>query len=244
MAGTAWSLREDAIDYPHIPLQLVLRPAQVRLVPLAIAVPAGRVGYVMGSGDSVAADLRNVGFTIDELDDEALRAGDLSRYAAIVIGVRAFNVRAAVRAARPRLLAYAERGGTLIAQYHTLDGTGPIGPYPLTLGHERITDETAAPTALDPRHPILQRPNRIGPADWEGWVQERGLYFGQTWDPRYKPLLRFSDPGEGPLDGALLVAAHGKGRFIYTGLAFFRQLPAGVPGAYRLLANLIAGGAP
>jgi LmbE family N-acetylglucosaminyl deacetylase len=243
VAGAAWSVREDTIDYPHIPLQLVLRPAAVRLVPLALAVPQGRVGYVAGSGDSVAADLQHVGFTVDELDDEALRAGELARYAAIVIGVRAFNTRAAVRAAHARLMAYVERGGTLIAQYNTLDGTGPLGPYPLTLGHDRITDETAAPTVLDPKHPLLLRPNRIGPADWDGWVQERGLYFGATWDARYKPLLRFSDPGEGPLDGALLVAQHGKGRFIYTGLAFFRQLPAGVPGAYRLLANLIAGGA-
>jgi LmbE family N-acetylglucosaminyl deacetylase len=243
VGGASWSVREDTIDYPHIPLQLVLRPSAVRLVPLQLAPPQGRVGYVGGSGDSVAADLAHVGFSVDELDDEALRAGELSRYAAIVIGVRAYNTRAAVRAAHARLMAYVERGGTVVAQYNTLDSTGPLGPFPLTLGRGRITDETAAPVAVDPKHPLLLRPNRIGPADWSGWVQERGLYFGATWDPRYKPVLRFADPGEAPIDGALLVAQHGKGRFIYTGLAFFRQLPAGVPGAYRLLANLI-GGAP
>ncbi len=242
VAGASWSLREDTIDYPHIPLQLVLRPASVRLVPLALALPQGRVGYVGGSGDSIASDLAHVGLAVDELDDEALRAGELSRYAAIVLGVRAYNTRAAVRAAHARLMAYAERGGTVIAQYNTLDATGPLGPFPLALGRARITDETAAPTVLDPKHPLVLRPNRIGPADWDGWVQERGLYFGATWDARYKPLLRFADPGEAPADGALLVAPHGKGRFIYTGLAFFRQLPAGVPGAYRLLANLIGGG--
>ncbi|HWO26579.1 MAG TPA: PIG-L family deacetylase [Kofleriaceae bacterium] len=244
VGGAGYSVREDTIDYAHIPLQLVLRPATVRLVPLQLTVPQGRVGYIAGSGDTVAGDLAHVGFSIDEVDDEALRAGDLARYAAIVIGVRAYNTRAAVRAAHPRLMAYVERGGTLITQYNTTDYTGPLGPLPLTLGRDRITDETAAPTLVDPKHPFLVRPNRIGPADWEGWVQERGLYFGEKWDPRYKPLVRFSDPGEGPLEGALLVAQHGKGRFIYTGLAFFRQLPAGVPGAYRLLANLIAGGAP
>jgi LmbE family N-acetylglucosaminyl deacetylase len=242
VGGAAWSLREDTIDYAHIPLQLVLRPSSVRLVPLALALPQGRVGYVAGSGDSVAADLVHVGLPVDELDDEALRAADLSRYAAIVVGVRAHNTRAAVRAAHARLMAYVERGGTLIAQYNTLDFTGSLGPYPLKLGRARITDETAAPVLVDPKHPLLLRPNRIGPADWDGWVQERGLYFGATWDPRYKPLLRFADPGEPPAEGALLVAQHGKGRFIYTGLAFFRQLPAGVPGAYRLLANLIGGG--
>ena len=244
VGGAAWSLREDTIDYSHIPLQLVLRPASVRLVPLQLAVPRGRVGYVGGSGDSIAADLAHVGFAVDELDDEALRAGELARYAAIVVGARAYNARAAVRAAHPRLMAYVERGGTLITQYNTTDFAGPLGPFPLTLGRDRITDETAAPVLVDPKHPLLVRPNRIGPADWEGWVQERGLYFGAKWDPRYKPLVRFADPGEQPLEGALLVAQHGRGRFIYTGLAFFRQLPAGVPGAYRLLANLVGGGAP
>jgi hypothetical protein len=240
--GGTYSLREDLIDYPHIPLQLVLRPAAVRLVPLELRVPAGRVGYVRGSGDTVAADLAHVGFAVDELDDEALRAGDLGRYAAVILGIRAYNARPAVRDAHARLMAYAERGGTLIMQYNTLDLTGPIGPYRLELGRDRITDEAAAPTAIDPRHPLLTRPNRLGAADWEGWVQERGLYFAEQWDARYRPVLRFADPGEAPVEGALLVAPHGRGRYIYTGLALFRQLPAGVPGAYRLLANLIGGG--
>jgi LmbE family N-acetylglucosaminyl deacetylase len=239
--GQAWSLREDTIDYGHIPMQVVLRPAQVQLVPLAIKIPSGRIGYVRGSGDSIAADMTHVGFTVDDLDDEALRTGDLGRFPTIILGIRAFNTREAVRQAYARLMAYVEHGGTLIVQYNTITETGPVGPYPLEISHDRITDETAAPTFLDPKDPIFNTPNKIGPADFDGWVQERGIYFAGKWDARYKPLLRFSDPGEGPLDGALLVAHHGKGRYIYTGLVLFRELPAGVPGAYRLLANLIGG---
>jgi LmbE family N-acetylglucosaminyl deacetylase len=242
VGGASWSLREDTIDYGHIPLQVVLRPAHVQLVPLAIRIPAGRVGYVRGSGDSIAGDLSHVGFTVDEIDEDTLRSGDLGRYAAVILGIRAFNTRDAVRAAQPRLMAYAEHGGTLIVQYNTLGDSGPVGPFPLELGRARITDETAAPVFIDPRDPLLAGPNKITAADFDGWVQERGIYFATKWDARYHPVLRFSDPGEGPLDGALVVARHGKGRYIYTGLALFRQLPAGVPGAYRLFANLIGAG--
>jgi len=241
IGDASWSLREDVIDHPHIPVQLVLRPASVELVPLSIKLPAGRIGYVKGSGDSIAADLAHVGFTVDELDDDALRTGDLSRESAIILGIRAYNTRPALRAAHPRLTAYVEHGGTLIVQYTTTDVEGPIGPFPLELGRDRITDENAQVTFLDPRHPVLHHPNEISASDFTGWVQERGIYFASRWDPRYTPILRFADPGEGPLDGGLLVARHGKGRYVYTGLVFFRELPAGVPGAYRLLANLLAG---
>ncbi len=242
IGDAAYSLREDVIDHPHIPVQVVLRPATVALVPLSIKLPAGRIAYVKGSGDSIAADLAHVGLTVDELDDDALRTGDLSRYTAVVLGIRAYNTRPAVRAAHARLMSYVERGGTVVVQYNTLDFEGPIGPFPLELGRDRITDENAAVTFLDPRQPVLHHPNEITAADFTGWVQERGIYFGSKWDGRYTPILRFADPGEGPLDGSLLVAHHGKGRYVYTGLVFFRELPAGVPGAYRLFANLLAGG--
>ncbi|HEY0189877.1 MAG TPA: hypothetical protein VGC42_02065 [Kofleriaceae bacterium] len=240
--GAAWSLREDTIDYGHIPMQVVLRPAQVQLVPLSIKLPAGRIAYVRGSGDSIPADLTHVGFTVDELDDEALRTADLGRYTTVILGIRAYNTRDAVRANHPRLMAYVERGGTLIVQYNTLGVDGPIGPYPLELSHDRITDETAAPTLLNPKDPLLTTPNQITAADFDGWVQERGIYFASKWDAKYHPVLRFNDPGEAPLDGSVVVATYGKGRYIYTGLVMFRQLPAGVPGAYRLFANMIAGG--
>lgn len=242
VGDAAWSLREDVIDHPHIPVQVVLRPATVALVPLSIKLPAGRIAYVRGSGDSIPADLAHVGFAVDELDDDALLTGDLSRYAAVVLGIRAYNTRPAVHTAHPRLIGYVERGGTMIVQYNTLDMEGPIGPFPLELGRDRITDENAAVTFLDPRQPLLHHPNEITAADFTGWIQERGIYFAAKWDARYTPVLRFADPGEGPLDGGLLIARHGKGRYIYTGLVFFRELPAGVPGAYRLFANLLAGG--
>jgi hypothetical protein len=237
--NASWSLREDTIDYGHIPMQVVLRPAVVQLVPLAIRIPAGRVGYVRGSGDTIAADLSHVGFTVEDVDDEALRTGDLGRYTTIVLGIRAYNARPAVHAAHARLMAYVERGGNLIVQYNTLDLDGPVGPYSLELGRGRITDETAAPTFLDAKDPLLNTPNKITTADFDHWVQERGIYFANKWDTHYRPVLRFADPGEAPLDGSLVIARHGKGRYIYTGLVLFRQLPAGVPGAYRLLANLI-----
>jgi hypothetical protein len=243
--GRSWSYREDVIDYAHIPLQVVLQPASLRLVPLELRLPEGVVGYVAGSGDSVADDLAHAGLAVQRLDDEVLRAGDLARYAAIVLGIRAYNTRAALRAAHQRLMRYVENGGTLVVQYNTnnrLSPLGdPIGPYPLTIGRERVTDENAAMTPVDAGHALLARPNRIAAPDYDGWVQERGLYYAESWDDRYQPIFRAGDPGEPPLLGGLLVARHGKGRYAYTGLAFFRQLPAGVPGAYRLFANLIAG---
>ena len=242
--GRAWSLREDVIDYAHLPMQVVLQPASLRLVPLALRLPKGAIGYVQGSGDTVASDLTHVGLTVETLDDEMLANADLDRWAAIVVGVRAYNTRAALRNAHARLMQYVADGGTVVVQYVTNNRLAPldtpIGPYQLTIGRDRVTDERAAMTALDPQQPVLRAPNAIGPADFDGWVQERGLYYAETWDPRYTPVIRAADPDEKALDGGLLVARHGKGRYVYTGLAFFRQLPAGVPGAYRLFANLLA----
>jgi LmbE family N-acetylglucosaminyl deacetylase len=245
VGGRDWSYREDVIDYPHIPLQLVLQPATLRLVPLTIARPAGLIGYLPGSGDTVADDLRSVGMTIETIDEEMLRTGDLDRFAAIVVGIRAYNTRPDVRTAHARLMRYAENGGTVVVQYATHSTSSPlevpIGPYPLQIDRGRVTDETAPMTPVDPEHVVLRVPNRIAASDFEGWVQERGLYFAQTWDDRYQPIFSVADPGERPQLGGLLVAEHGRGRWVYTGLAFFRQLPAGVPGAYRLFANLLAG---
>jgi LmbE family N-acetylglucosaminyl deacetylase len=242
--GQRWSFREDVIDYPHIPMQIVFQPATVRLVPLALRLPKGRIGYIAGSGDTVADDLAHVGFEVETLDDAALRGADLDRYAAIVVGIRAYNTRAAVRAAHDRLMRYVADGGTLVVQYNTNNRLSPleqpVGPYALTIGRERITDETAAMNPVDPTHPVLQTPNALTAADFDGWVQERGLYYAERWSDEYQPIFRSADPGEQPLLGGLLVAPHGRGRYVYTGLAFFRQLPAGVPGAYRLFANLLA----
>jgi hypothetical protein len=244
IGGRAWSYREDVIDYPHIPMQVVLQPAALRLVPLAIALPEGRIGYIPGSGDTIADDLSHVGTTVEVLDEETIRSGDLSRYLAIVVGIRAYNTRPVLRRAHERLMRYVEDGGTVVVQYNTTNPREPldvaIGPLPLTIGRGRITDERAAMTPVDGAHPVLQRPNAITAADFDGWVQERGLYYAERWDDGYVPVLRAADPGEPPELGGLLIARHGRGRYVYTGLAFFRQLPAGVPGAYRLFANLLA----
>ena len=245
-AGKTWAYREAAIDYPHIPPQLVIMPAAVRVAPLTINLPAGLVGYVRGSGDSVAEDLAHIGMKVTDIDAETLRTGDLSRFSSIVIGIRAFNVRADVRAAHPRLMAFVKNGGTLVVQYNTKSRIGPldgpIGPYPLEIDRGRVTDETATMTPVLADHPQLRTPNRIGPADFQGWVQERGIYFASKWDDKYQPLFTVSDPNEAPQLGSTLVAHYGKGRYVYTGLVFFRELPAGVPGAYRLFVNLLAGG--
>ncbi len=243
IAGKAWGYREDTIDYPHIPMQVVLQPTRVKLVPVALELPRGLVGYVEGSGDTVAADLAHVGVRVETLDDEALRAGELSRFQAIVVGIRAYNTRAALRSNHDRLMRYVEQGGTLVVQYNTESRVGPlesqIGPYPLKLGRGRVTDQRAAMSFLAPDHELVSRPNRIGAADFDGWVQERGLYYAETWDPKYVSLFAAADPTETPIEGGLLFTRFGRGRYVYTGLAFFRQLPAGVPGAYRLFLNLI-----
>jgi len=244
--GKAWSFKEHVIDYPHIPVQVVLQPAQIRVVPLQTQVPDGVIGYVEGSGDTVADDLAQLGLRVELLDDEALRSADLSRFAAIVVGIRAFNTRGVLRSQHDRLMSYVENGGTVVVQYNTQSRLGPlegrIGPYPLEIGHGRVTDERAPMTLLVPDNALLTKPNRIDASDFDGWIQERGLYYATTWDPKYTPLLAAADAGEEPIQGGLLVATYGKGRYVYTGLAFFRQLPAGVPGAYRLFVNLI--GAP
>jgi LmbE family N-acetylglucosaminyl deacetylase len=236
------------IVHDHIPIQTLLAEASVALVPLALATGGTRIGYFFGPGDEVPASLRRVGYDVTLLGDEALAAGakGLARWDAIVVGVRAFNTDERLRAAHDALMGYVERGGTLVVQYNTNNRlaplTAPLGPWPFTISQKRVTDETAAVTLAPPTHPALTTPNRIDARDFEGWVQERGLYFADPWDGRYETPLAMHDPGEAPLAGGLLWARHGKGVFIYTGLAFFRQLPAGVPGAYRLFANLCAGG--
>jgi LmbE family N-acetylglucosaminyl deacetylase len=238
------------IEHAHIPIQTYLVAANVRLVPTDLAVAGKRIGYIPGPGDEVPASLRQVGYEVTIVSDEALAAGapGLARFDAVVVGVRAFNTNERLRAAHGALMAYVENGGTLVVQYNTNNRlaplTAPLGPWPFEIGQRRVTDETAAVSLAAPGHPALTAPNVIGPQDFEGWVQERGLYFAETWDSHYETPLTTHDPGEAPQAGSLLWARSGKGTFVYTGLAFFRQLPAGVPGAYRLFANLLAGGHP
>ncbi|MCY4188108.1 MAG: PIG-L family deacetylase, partial [Bryobacterales bacterium] len=207
---------------------------------------------VMGAGDKIPEALRQLGANVTLLTAEDLAAGDLGRFDAVVTGVRAANTRPDLLAARERVLEYVQNGGTLVVQYNTVSfrRSGPAGmlatalaPFPMTASRLRVTDERAPvgyPAGAD--HPLLRVPNRITRDDFEGWVQERGLYFMSAWDERYDAVLECSDKGEAPLAGGLLHARYGKGAYVFTGYSWFRQLPAGVPGAFRLFANLISAG--
>lgn len=233
-----------SIQYDHIPVQMLFPRAVAQLLRANVRTRGSRIGYVMGPGDEVPVALRQLGYEVTLLSDEELEHGELPGYDAIVTGVRAYNTRPALRAAQKRLLDYVERGGRLVVQYNTVDEALPeqLGPYPLKISRDRVTLEEAPVTLLAPDHPLLSAPNRITAADFVGWVQERGLYFPNAWDERYQPILSMNDPGESEKHGALLYAKHGRGDYIYTSLAWFRQLPAGVPGAYRIFANLVSPG--
>lgn len=239
------------IDYPHIMPQVYYTPAEVKLVPLDVKTTAKRVGYAKGAGDDVPQAMEQLGVTVEFVEPEAAKLEELLKYDAIVTGIRAYNATKGMKELHPLLLQYVQQGGTLIVQYNTTPrffsgasdfqiDPATLGPKPFTISRDRVTVEEAPPTFLDPKHPLLNTPNTITAADFEGWVQERGLYFASDFGTNYTPLIAWNDPGEEPLNGALIVADHGKGRFIYTGISFFRQLPAGVPGAYRLFANLIS----
>jgi LmbE family N-acetylglucosaminyl deacetylase len=233
------------IDYPHITRQTLFPAAEARLVRVDLRRRGSLVGYVMGSGDEIPEALRQVGYDVALLSDEDLENGDLQKFDALIAGVRAYNTRAALRQHQRRLMEYVERGGTYVVQYNTNDRaleSFPLGPYPLKLSQERVTVEEAPVTLLAPQDPLLNEPNRITPADFGGWVQERGLNFPSEWDARYRTLFASHDPGEPDKAGSTLVARHGRGTYVYTSLAWFRQLPAGVPGAYRLFVNLISAG--
>lgn len=249
--GAEWRQGVVRIEYDHIPPQVVLRAAEARLLRADIRVSARRIGYVMGAGDLAPEALRELGCEVEMLDERRLAQGDLSVFDAIVTGIRAFNVRADLRAAHARLREYVERGGTLVVQYNTLEGFGGeasdgalrnIGPYPIRVGRSRTTVEEAPVRILAPDHALMSRPNRITEADFEGWIQERALYFASEWDPRYEALLETADPGEPPQRGGLLFARVGKGAYVFTSYAWWRQLPAGVTGAWRIFANLVSAG--
>ena len=237
-----WNTGRVVIRHEHIPVQLLQPPARVKVLTLDLAIKGRRVGYIPGAGDSVAEGLEEMGYEVTRLAGADLTPEKLAGLDAVVIGVRAYNVRDDLAAHLPALFAYVEGGGTVVAQYNRPNGlrTNRLAPYDLRLSDARVTDENAPVTFLAPDHPVLTTPNKISEADMEGWVQERGIYFPTQWDSHFTPILASGDPGETPLKGGLLVAKHGRGHFVYTGLVFFRQLPAGVPGAYRLFANLVS----
>ncbi len=231
------------IEHGHIPIQTLMPVAEVRAVRFDLKKKRTRIGYIPGAGDEVAASLRSVGYEVVTLADDALRDRKLDDLQAIVVGVRAWNTNPRLPSFHKRLMDYVSKGGTLVAQYNTANRISKLppemGPYPFEVTQDRVTDEKAAVTFDDAANPLLHSPNAITTADFSDWIQERGLYFAGKWDAKYQTVLSMSDPGEPARKGSLIVAKHGKGAFIYTGLAFFRQLPAGVPGAFRLFTNLI-----
>ncbi|MDQ6676124.1 MAG: PIG-L family deacetylase [Acidobacteriota bacterium] len=242
----------DVIDYTHIEPQTVLIPSDGLLRKAPLTVLAKHVGYVMGAGDQVPESLRQMGCDVTLLSSDDLTRGDLRRFDAIVTGVRAYNVRSDLRANRQRLLDYMRNGGTLLVQYNVMEdrrfgratetGLGELGPYPFKLGRERVTVEEAPVEFLSMKGPLLRVPNIISAHDFDGWVQERGLYFASEWDPRYQTVFSSHDPDEKGLPGGTLFARYGKGAYVFSSYSWFRQLPAGVPGAYRIFANLLSAG--
>ena len=244
MDGRTYREGADLIDYEHILRTPLFRASRTEIEVFPVSVAANlSIAYVMGSGDEGPDAIRRLGIEPVMLDESALASGDLSPFDVIVIGVRAYAVREDLQTHNDRLLEWARGGGTLIVQYNQYEyPRGDFAPYPVDISrpHDRITDETATVSLLEPDHPLFAGPNRIGPEDFEGWIQERSLYQLGTWDDRYVPLIEMTDPGDEPTRGSLLVAPLDRGLYVYTGLALFRQLPAGVPGAFRLFANLLS----
>lgn len=231
------------LDYGHIPIQTLLYPAEAKLVNINLKLAGKNIGYIPGAGDGVAKALQQVGYQVTELSDEEITNGKLKSYEAILVGVRAYNVNDQMRNYYPRLMEYVKEGGNLVLQYNTNNWISSLksemGPFPFGISRERVTDENAPVTFSEPNSPIVQSPNALTDSDFQGWIQERGIYFASDLSPEYQTPFSMKDPGEKEQKGSLIVAPFGKGNFVYTGLALFRQLPAGVPGAYRLMANIL-----
>lgn len=242
VGGRRYNRTPEVVAYDHIPVQLLQPVATLTAMSFDLQIRGTRVGFLPGAGDTTAEALTLMGYQVRLLTETDLTADGLAGLDAVVLGIRAYNTRPELMARRDALWAFVKAGGNVIAQYNTTAQlpAGDLGPFPLRITHDRTTDENATVSLLAPDHPALAGPNRITGADFAGWVQERGLYYPDQWDAAYTPLLSMADPGEKPTQGSLLVAKLGDGYFVYTGLSFFRELPAGVPGAYRLLANLIS----
>ncbi len=241
--GAEFGNQRIELRFSHIPWQLLQPPARVDAVSLELATRGHELGYVPGAGDSIAENLEEMGYAVTRLSGADLTPARLKSLDAVVIGIRAFNVRTDLVAQLPALFAYIQEGGNVIVQYNRPGNdlkTTKLAPFELRISNDRVTDENSPVTFLAPEHPALTTPNQITKQDFDGWVQERGLYFPNEWDDHFTPIIACNDPGESPKKGGLLVAQYGKGYFVYTGLAWFRQLPAGVPGAYRLFANLVS----
>ena len=231
-----------AIDYNHIPKQSVLMKSEAKVVRLNIQKAGSYIAYIKGAGDTVPDNLRQIGYTVVTVNPEDISFENLKKYDAVVLGIRAYNVVKAIKFKQKYLLEYVENGGNMIVQYNTSRNVDVGAPFSLNLSRDRVTDEFSEVQILDKSHSLLNFPNKITNKDFEGWVQERGLYFPGSWSKEYTPILSMNDKNETPKNGSLLIAKYGKGNYIYTGLSFFRELPAGVSGAYKLFANMLSVG--
>ncbi|MRX63886.1 PIG-L family deacetylase [Maribacter luteus] len=232
------------IAYDHIPTQSVLLPTEAKVVRLNIKKVGEHIGYIVGAGDDVPKSLEQIGYQVHTIDPNSINAETLSKYGAIVVGIRAYNVVPELKFKQKYLFDYVKKGGNLILQYNTAGRWDKqyedIAPFPLKLSRERVTNEDSEVEIIGKDHELVNYPNKITNDDFKGWVQERGLYFPSEWDSKFTPILSMHDEGETAKEGSLLIAPYGKGNYIYTGLSFFRELPAGVPGAYKLFANMLS----
>ncbi len=240
----SYSYSNQTISYDHFPTQVLMPKAAANLVKIDIQRAGDKVAYIEGAGDAIPASLREIGYQVWEMKNEEITTENLSTVDAVVLGVRALNTNERVPFFMPVLLDYVKNGGTLIIQYNTTFGlqTQEYAPFPLSISRDRVAEEDAKITILNKKHPLLNTPNKITEDDFNDWVQERGLYFPNKWDSNFEPLLASNDSGEPSREGGLLVAKYGKGFYIYTGYSWFRQLPAGVPGAFRIFVNLVSAG--
>lgn len=240
--GKTYDQSLNVVQYPHIDRQIWVKNAQAKIQNLDLKIPAVRIAYLKGSGDEIPSSLRAIGLKVDELDLQNWNAAPLKNYDVLILGIRVFNTQPEMGLFNKDLWKFVENGGLVINQYNTNRGllTDEIAPFTLKLGGSRISEEDAALKMLVPNHAVFQSPNVITPKDFDNWVQERGLYFADSWDKDLIPLLEGNDMGETPKQGILLAGKYGKGTYVYTGLSFFRELPAGVPGAYKLFMNILA----
>ncbi|MEO6905209.1 MAG: PIG-L family deacetylase, partial [Ginsengibacter sp.] len=232
------------IEYPHIPNIIYFKKAESKLVEIDLKISGRKVGYIPGAGDKVPDALKKMGYEVTMLSPKDITANNLRQFDAIVTGVRAYNIYEWLNDSYNTLMNYVKDGGVLVVQYNTNNNIGPvkakIGPYPFTISRNRVTDETAAVSFLDPQNLLLNYPNKITQKDFQDWIQERSTYQAENYETNYKSLFLMHDANETPSQGSLIYTDYGKGRFVYSGLVFFRELPAGVPGAFRLFANLLS----
>jgi len=242
VGGLTYHHKITTLDYDHLPYMSIVKDASTPVQSMDIKITNRSIAYIDGAGDDVAASLRQIGYDVEMLDPSTLTADILSHYQVIILGVRAFNTVEALSHKNTLLFDWVKKGGTLITQYNVNRGlvTQDIAPYPLTISRDRVTEENSPVTILQPDHPAMTTPNKITSADFDGWVQERGLYFSNAWDDHFIPLLEMHDTKENPMKGSLLVAPYGNGYYVYSGLSWFRHLPAGDPGPYRILSNIIS----